>query len=479
MLLSFRALEISTFLLAQWAFVATQGDVKYSDTPALGIGIRLYVRAHDCTNARAREHTMARTVLYFDPFNGVSGDMILGALLHLGLPLNHLEKELAKLKLEEYRLVAQEVARQGLRGVNLQVQQRKTSQPDHHHHHHHHEHDHPEHGSRSFTQIRRLIEESGLSPWVQKRSVNIFQRLGEAEAKVHETSLDEVHFHEVGAVDSIVDIVGACIGFHYFGVEQFLTAPLNLGGGTVTFSHGTWPVPTPATIELLVDFPVYVGEVQGELTTPTGAAIVTTLVKQQGTSPICRYHKWGFGSGDREFEEIPNMLRLLLGERLSPDDSGDTHSDQAWREEEVSLLEANIDDMDAETFGHCLELALERGALDAYCTPVQMKKSRPGVKLSVLCRQEDRERMAELIFKETTTLGIRWGDWQRWALDRETRQVETEYGKVRIKIGRFRGKIVSVAPEYEDLKSIAQERDLPLKVVRQRVMNQITDSGYE
>ncbi len=415
---------------------------------------------------------MAAKILYFDPFNGISGDMILGALVNLGLPLDHLEKELAKLKLEEYQLVAQDVARQGLRGVNLQVKQGEASHENHHHHHH-------ENGSRNFTQIRRLIEESDLPTWVQKGSIRIFQRLGEAEAKVHETPLEEVHFHEVGAVDSIVDIVGACIGFHYFGVEQFLTAPLNLGGGTVTFSHGTWPVPTPATAELLVDFPVYLGQVQGELTTPTGAAIVTTLVQEQGPSPVCRYDKWGFGAGDREFEEIPNMLRLLLGERWSPGDSGDAHSGEAWIEEEVSLLEANMDDMDAETFGHCLELALERGALDAYCTPVQMKKSRPGVKLSVLCQKKDRERMAELIFTETTTLGIRWGDLQRWSLNREFRQVETDYGKVKVKIGRFRGKIVNVSPEYEELKSIAQKHDLPLKVVRQTVMNRITESGYE
>ena len=429
---------------------------------------------HYSTTAPQGESTkrMAVKVLYFDPFNGISGDMILGALVHLGLPLDHLEKELAKLKLEEFQLVAQEVARQGLRGVNLQVKQGEASREDHHHHHH-------ENGSRNLTQIRQLIEESELSSWVQKGSISIFQRLGKAEAKVHGTSLEEVHFHEVGAVDSIVDIVGACIGFHYFGVERFLTAPLNLGGGTVTFSHGTWPVPTPATAELLVDFPVYMGQVQGELTTPTGAAIVTTLVQEQGLSPVCRYDKWGFGAGDREFEEIPNMLRLLLGERLSPEDSGDAHSGEAWREEEVSLLEANIDDMDAETFGHCLELALERGALDAYCTPVQMKKSRPGVKLSVLCQKKDRERMAELIFTETTTLGIRWGDWQRWSLKREFRRVETDFGEVKVKIGRFRGKIVSVAPEYEELKLIAQKHDLPLKVVRQTVMNQITESGYE
>lgn len=398
--------------------------------------------------------------------------MILGALIHLGLPLDHLEKELAKLHLKGYQLVAREVDRQGLRGVDLQVKQQEVPHDGSHHNHH-------THGNRHFTEIKHLIEESALPSWVQKTAVSIFQRLGEAEANVHNTSLEEVHFHEVGAVDSIIDIVGSCIGFHYFEVDHFLTAPLNLGGGTVTFSHGTWPVPTPATAALLVDFPVYIGKVRGELTTPTGAAIVATLVQQQSVFPVCRYGQWGFGAGDLEFEEIPNMLRLLLGEKISSYDSGGVTSGATWIEEEVSLLEANIDDMDAETFGHCVELILQKGALDAYCTPVQMKKSRPGFKLSVLCRQGDRERMAELIFKETTTLGIRWGDWHRWTLNREIRHVATKYGDIKIKIGRFRGKIVNISPEYEDLKAIAQAHNLPLKVVRQTVMNQIVDGDYE
>ena len=407
-------------------------------------------------------------ILYFDPFNGISGDMILGALIDLGLPLQYLQKELAKLKLEPYAVVAEEVIRQGLRGVDFQVQEKEVSQ------------DHHGHDRRGFQEIRRLIEESELDSWVKDRSVSIFRRLGEAEARVHETSLDQVHFHEVGALDAIVDVVGACIGFDYFEVEHFFTAPLNLGGGTVTFSHGTWPVPTPATTELVADFPVYVGKVQAELTTPTGAAIVTTLVQEKAT-PVCRYEKWGFGAGDREFEEIPNMLRLLLGERL-PLETPEVAllgQSEAWQEEEVCLLEANIDDMDAEMFGYSLELALKSGALDAYCTPVQMKKSRPGVKFSILCRQEDRERMAELMFRETTTLGVRWSPWKRWLLNREVKQVETEYGEVGVKIARYKGEIVSVAPEYEDLKLIAEKFNIPLKRVRQKIIEQIIHKGYE
>ena len=280
-------------------------------------------------------------------------------------------------------------------------------------------------------------------------------------------------------MDAIVDIVGACIGFHHFGIEQFESAPLNLGSGTVTFSHGTWPVPAPATAELVTDFPVFIDQVEGELTTPTGAAIVTTLVTERTGSPVCRYEKWGFGAGDREFEEIPNMLRLLLGRRLAEQEGASSRSDEGRHEEEISLLEATIDDMDGEMLGHFLELALKEKALDAYCTPVQMKKSRPGIKLSVLCRPADRERMAELIFRETTTLGVRWSLGNRWVLDREVRSLETEYGEVKIKIARYKGEVVNVTPEYEDLKAMAERSSIPLKTLRQQVIEQIIDQGYE
>lgn len=390
--------------------------------------------------------------------------MILGALIHLGLPLDKLKEELSKLKLEEYELEAEEIVRKGIQGVNFQV---RTGNSSSHHHH------------RGFREIQGLIEESELDSWVKEKASAIFRRLGEAEAKVHKSSLDEVHFHEVGAVDSIVDIVGACIGFHHFGVEFFESAPLNLGSGTVTFSHGTWPVPAPATAELVTDFPVFIDQVEGELTTPTGAAIVTTLVKEGTGSPVCRYESWGFGAGDREFEEIPNMLRLVLGRGPSEQRGASPGTDAGWHEEEISLLEATIDDMDGEMLGHFLELALKEKALDAYCTPVQMKKSRPGIKLSVLCRPADRERMAELIFRETTTLGVRWSLGNRWVLDREVKSLETEYGKVKIKIARYKGEVVNVTPEYEDLRAMAERSGIPLKTLRQQVIEQIIDQGYE
>ncbi|MDA2938893.1 nickel pincer cofactor biosynthesis protein LarC, partial [Acidobacteria bacterium AH-259-A15] len=422
---------------------------------------------HESTNARIHESTtIMKRLLYFDAFNGVSGDMILGALVDLGLPLEHLKEELAKLKLGGYELAAERVERQGIRGINFQV---GVNAPPNHHHHH------EDHRGRGFTEIQRLIEEAQLDPWVKHKAVAIFRRLAQAEAKVHQTSLEKVHFHEVGAVDAIVDVLGACIGFKYFEVELFYSAPLNLGSGTVTFSHGTWPVPTPATAELVKGFPVLVGKVQGELTTPTGAAIVTTLVEKNNTPPVSRYEKWGFGVGDKEFEEIPNMLRLLLGLELDlPAETAGPRS-EAWKEEEVYLLEANIDDMDAQMFGHFLELALKKGALDVYYTPVHMKKNRPALKLSVLCRQADRERVAELIFRETTTLGVRWSPWRRWILDREVEEIETEYGRVGVKIARFKGEVVTIAPEYEDLKAIAERADIPLKTVRQKVIEQIID----
>jgi len=390
--------------------------------------------------------------------------MILGALIHLGFPMEKLKKELGKLKLGKYALEADEIVRKGIQGVNFRVRPGKSSSHQH---------------SRGFREIQALIDESELDSWVKERAGAIFRRLGEAEAKVHKTSLQEVHFHEVGAVDAIVDIVGACIGFHHFGVELFESAPLNLGSGTVTFSHGTWPVPAPATAELVSDFPVFIDQVPGELTTPTGAAIVTTLVEERTGSPVCRYEKWGFGAGDGEFEEIPNMLRLVLGRRLSGSEGASSGPDEAWHEEEISLLEANIDNMDGEMLGHFLELALKEKALDAYFTPVQMKKSRPGIRLSVLCRPADRERMAELIFRETTTLGVRWSLGNRWVLKREVKWLETEYGKVAIKIARYKGEIVNVTPEYEDLKAMAERSDIPLKTLRQHVMEQITDQGYE
>lgn len=462
-------------------------------------------------------------VLFFDAFNGVSGDMILGALIDLGLPLEHLEAELAKLGLSGYRLRAEPVERQGLWGRNFRVVLDEAEPADHAHHHHHdhdhhhphehdhgaedhHHHDHVHHGHhhhhgedeaadahgsghhhhrepgpsdpsgptadggahhhRTWRAIRRLIQESGLSPEVREQSLRIFERLARAEATVHRSPLDDVHFHEVGAIDSIVDIVGACIGFHYFRIESFHAAALNLGGGTVTFSHGTWPVPAPATVELVRGFPTRLSETPFELTTPTGAAIVTALVDPARPAPPMSIEASGFGAGDREIRGIPNMLRLLLGDGDQPAVESST---VGVVEEQVVLLEANLDNLDPETTGHFMDRALQEGALDVWFAPVQMKKNRPAVLVSVLCRSADRERMLRLFFQETSTLGVRGRLMDRWALPRREQRVDTEFGPVRFKLGELDGRTIHAAPEYEDLKKISADTGLPLKEVRKRV----------
>jgi pyridinium-3,5-bisthiocarboxylic acid mononucleotide nickel chelatase len=422
---------------------------------------------------------MKRKMLYFDTFNGASGDMILGALLDLGVPLRHIEEELKKLGIpDDFHLHVKPVERSGLYGSNFHVHihdaRRNHDHSGEHKHQRHESAGSPGHGhgtSRGFVEIKQLIEDSQLDPWVKDRAVQIFRRLGEAEARVHRSSLEHVHFHEVGAVDAIVDIVGACIGFRYLSVDEFYTAPLNLGGGTVVFSHGTWPVPAPATAELVKGFPVLTGNVLAELTTPTGAAIITTLVDRPGPPPAYTIEKSGFGAGDRELEGIPNMLRLLLANLSDSPDARQPEKD--FLEEEVVMVEAAIDDMDAQVFGYFMGLALDQGALDVYFTPIQMKKNRPGVLLSVLCTKPESHKMAELIFRETTTLGLRFSSCKRWVLDREFQEIETEFGTVRAKIGRLRGEVVNLSPEYEDVRRLSQEAGLPLKAVRQKVIEQL------
>ncbi len=396
-------------------------------------------------------------VLYFDTFNGVAGDMILGALLDMGLPLDYLCSELGKLNLTGYELSAEPIVREGLRGTNVHVLTDEQVQKGHHRH-------------RSLTQIENLIQASSLEETIKERAVLIFRRLGEAEAKAHNTTLDHVHFHEVGAVDAIVDVVGACVGFEFFKVDEFYTAPINLGGGTVTFSHGTWPVPAPATAELVRGFPTLLGTVQAELTTPTGAAIVSTLAKPATSPPAADYSRWGFGAGDREMPGIPNMLRLMIGD-TSAGRGGEAGG--SLEQQEVIVLEATIDDMEAQVFGYFMELALREGALDVYYTPVQMKKNRPAVLLTVLCSPEQETRVAKLMFRETTTLGVRATRTKRWVVPREIREVQTGYGPVRVKLARWQGQVINISPEYEDLKAIAEKTGEPLKTVRRQVLEQI------
>lgn len=407
-------------------------------------------------------------VVYFDAFNGVAGDMILGALIDLGLPPEVLSGELRKLQLSGWDLLIDRTEREGLSGVNLRVKYEEESGGGHGHHKHRH-----------FSRIREIIQASELDGWVKETSIRIFTRLAEAEAKVHGSSIEEVRFHEVGAIDAIVDIVGSCIGFRYLGVEEFLSSALELGGGTVTFSHGTWPVPTPATAELVKEFPVRMGAAEVEMTTPTGAAIVTTLSGPRSVPGSFRIRGTGLGAGDRVLPGIPNMLRLILGETIDTEEIDASPVNDSASRDRIVVLEMNIDDMIAEDTGNLMDRVLEEGALDIFFTPVFMKKNRPGVQVTVLSPLEREEHLVDLLFRETSSLGIRRKVTERHTLERETFNMDTEYGEVCFKKARFQGRILQVTPEFDDLKRISVEKGISLRELRAEIMKRVSDESFE
>jgi pyridinium-3,5-bisthiocarboxylic acid mononucleotide nickel chelatase len=378
-------------------------------------------------------------VCYLDCFCGISGDMLLGALVDAGLSADALRTEIGKLGLEGVELQFDRTLRSSISGTNLTVQVT-------------HDHSH-----RSLSRIEQIISSSGLPDSVKERAIRIFRRLGKVEAAIHNVPVEKVHFHEVGAWDSIVDIVGACIGFHLLGIEKIYCSALNLGSGTVKVAHGVMPVPAPATAALVTDIPTYSEGPEAELTTPTGAAIVTTLAERFGPMPAMRISASGYGAGDKDFPGRPNLLRVLIGEMTG-----------AAEATEVYVIEANVDDMSPQVAGYVRERLLDGGALDATFTPVFMKKDRPGFTVSVLAKAEDRERLGELLFEETTTLGLRMYRAERRVLERRWETVETPYGAVRIKIASENGKVRNFAPEYEDCRQLALERKVPLKDVMQQ-----------
>ncbi len=413
-------------------------------------------------------------ILYFDAFNGAAGDMILGALVDMGMPVSFLTEELRKLALSPYEIKVEKVSREGLSATDLKVVCRKPEG------HSHEGNGHKHRGHHHFGEIRDLILESGLDEWVKNTSVSIFTRLAEAEAKVHGSTVESVHFHEVGAIDSIVDIVGSCIGFRFFGIEKFAASPLELGGGVVTFSHGTWPVPAPATAELVKGFPVRIGGAEVEMTTPTGAAIVTSLASKQVMPEAFEIEKIGMGAGDRVINGIPNMLRLIFGKSPENLEAGkvlENRVDQAM--DKVVVLEINIDDMLPEDSGYFMEKAFEEGALDVFFTPVFMKKNRPAIQVTVLSPLEKEEHLVNLIFSETTSLGIRRTVTERYILERETLSVDSEFGQVRFKRGFYRGKTLILSPEFEDLKTIARENNLSLKEARFKINKRVSDAEFK
>jgi uncharacterized protein (TIGR00299 family) protein len=375
-------------------------------------------------------------ILYVDCAAGASGDMLLGALVDLGLSLEALSAELARVPLHGYHLQAQKVTRCGLAATKVDVVL------DHHDHHH-----------RGLHDILGLLEASTLPEELKARAGKLFRRLAEAEGAVHGVSPETVHFHEVGAVDSIVDVVGAVIGLHWVGPARIVASPLNLGTGTVRMAHGEFPVPPPATVRLVQGAPVY-GAGEGEMLTPTGALIVTDYADSYGPLPPLRITAAGHGAGSRETARRPNVVRLLLGEE-------DAHAPS----ERVVVIETALDDLAPNLLAPVLERLLAVGALDAYFAPLVMKKGRPGQLLTVLCDEERRAAVEEVLFTETTTLGLRRSEWERSVLERASVPVDTAYGTVSVKIGRLAGQVVHAQPELEDCRRLAAERGVPLREV--------------
>ena len=371
---------------------------------------------------------------YFDCCSGISGDMVIGALIDMGLDIRILRRELSKLHISNYSISASKAERHHITGTSFKV---KFKESRHH---------------RTFTDIKNLINKSKLSAKTKELSVSIFFNLAKAEAKVHGCKVAEVHFHEVGAVDSIVDIVGTAVGIEKLGIEKIYSSALPLGSGWVETAHGRMPVPAPAALELMKGVPVIQSPVKSELTTPTGAAIIKTIAKGFGNMPQMKIEKIGYGIGTRDFEQIPNILRIVTGEGSSG-------------QEKLLMIETNIDDMNPQIYDYLMTRLFKKGALDVFLTPIQMKKGRPAVLLNVLCNEDKKAQVMDIIFEETTTIGIRTCDVNRYCLERDTSEVVTPYGKVKVKISQKNGRPINIQPEYEDCRKIAEKKNAPLKKV--------------
>ena len=416
-------------------------------------------------------------IAYLDCFSGISGDMFLGALVDAGVSPKLLEDTVAALNIGA-RLEISRVQRSGISATKVDVyvngekdQPREAflaEQKPEHAHGHGHEHSHASghrHG-RALSKIRRIIEQSAINIASKATAIRIFETLGEAEAKIHNTSIEQVHFHEIGAVDAMVDIVCAAVGAESLAVEQWVCSPLNVGGGTVKCAHGTLPVPAPATLQLLRDAPVYSSGPQVELVTPTGAALVKTLITRFAPFPSMKIEESGYGAGTRDFPDHPNLLRLTIGEAAAASGEAAMTNGEAANDR-ITVLEANLDDLSPQVLAYAMERLLADGALDVFSVPVQMKKSRPGALLTVLARMEDANRLTKTIFAETTTLGVRRRVEERQTLSRRWETVATTWGPVRIKIANLNGSISNYAPEYEDCRTLAEAHHVPLKQVIQ------------
>jgi uncharacterized protein (TIGR00299 family) protein len=432
--------------------------------------------------------------LYLDIFSGISGDMLLGALIDLGLDFHELEHELEKLGLDDYHLHATRGKKSSIEGVKFDVHLahddghshshhepatrahshgHSHTHEDHHHehghdhHHHDHGHEHEEHEhehahGRNFEEIKNLIQRSSLSDWVKQKAIAVFQRIAAAEGKIHGLPPEKVHFHEVGAVDSIVDIVGACIGLERIGKPRVLASTVVEGTGWINCAHGRFPIPAPATLNILGARGIAVSQCEepNELVTPTGAALLAEFVEFFGPMKNLVAQKIGFGLGTRDNKTRPNVLRAILGESAA----GET-SAHDWQTDTISVLEANLDDINPELLGHFVEVALAAGALDVFHTPIQMKKNRPGTLLTLLCPEQEGDKFTEMLLRETTTFGVRRHNCERRKLVREFTSVKTPFGEVKVKLGKLDGKVIQASPEFESCRQVAVSASVPLKEV--------------
>lgn len=386
-------------------------------------------------------------IAYFDCFSGISGDMVLGALVDIGLDLEELAGALKTLDLEEFRLESRELMSYGLRATKVDVVVPESVLV------------------RTFNNIRDLITTSGLPDKVKATSLEIFMRLARAESVIHEKPIDQVHFHEIGAVDSIVDIVGAAYGIHVLGIETVYGSPLPLGHGMIKTAHGALPVPAPAVLEILEDTPTYGRGIPTEIVTPTGAAIIKTLAVSFGNAPPMRIGKIGYGAGTKDLG-VPNLIRIITGKALDV---------QAEAEELAYVISTNIDDMNPEFYDYVMERLFEAGAHDVWLAPIQMKKTRPGTVVNVLCSPADANELKRILLEETSTFGLRTTSVMKKAIERDMIEVETEWGTVEVKVGRESGRVTNVSPEFSDCARIAGKHGIPVKEVFLRAQSLARD----
>lgn len=375
-------------------------------------------------------------LLYFDCFSGISGDMILGALLDLGVPRSIVENQLKKLKVKTFKLRTTKVKRDGITAMKFHVEVSES------------------HVKRNFSNIRKIIENSGLDDGVKKKSIEIFKKLFVAEAKVHGKKPHQIHLHEMGAVDAIVDIVGACVALKEIGADEIYSSPINVGKGFVKCEHGTFPVPAPATAELLKSIPVYSYGEKAELATPTGATIISSWATQYTDLPEMKIERTGYGAGSKILKSHPNLLRVFLG----------TSSEEFPAS--TTIIETTLDDMNPQNYGYLMDTLFREGALEVFYTNVQMKKNRPGILITVICKEEQVSRIIEHLFKETTTIGIRCRTDRRYELQREIKKIKTKYGTIRLKLSTLNGEVTQVSAEYDDCLRAAKKHGIPLKKIQ-------------